>query len=76
MYTARARFHLVKIRADIVARQVQRLTPELPIYLDLRLGLRRSSSELAVGIACRRDLPHLRFDPFPPPRLNGRCPFS
>src|SRR5215471_1138825 len=55
MCTARARFHPVKIRADIVPRQVQHLAPELPIFLDLRLGLRRSPSELAVSVACRRD---------------------
>ena len=62
MCTARARFHPVKIRAHIVARQVQHLAPELPIFLDLRLGLRRSPSELAVCIACRRDPPHRRFE--------------
>src|SRR5215471_10053087 len=55
MCTARARFHPVKIRAHIVPRQVQHLAPELPIFLDLRLGLRRSPSELAVSVACRRD---------------------
>jgi hypothetical protein len=58
MCTARARFHPVKIRAHIVPRQVQHLAPELPIFL----GLRRSPSELAVGIACGRDPPHRRFE--------------
>src|SRR5438067_1827278 len=62
MRTARARFHPVKIRAHIVAGQVQHLAPELPIFLDLRLGLRRSPRELAVGIACRRNPPHRRFE--------------
>src|SRR6202049_3655235 len=47
MCTARAHFHPVKIRAHIVPRQVQHLAPELPIFLDLRLGLRRSASQLA-----------------------------
>src|SRR3984893_4200668 len=62
MCTARARFHPVKIRAHIVPRQVQHLAPELPIFLDLRLGLRRSPSELAVCIALRRDAPHRLFE--------------
>ena len=62
MCTARARFHPVKIRAHIVARQVQHLTPELPIFLDLRLGLRRSTRELAMCIASRRDPPHRRLE--------------
>ena len=62
MCAARARFHPVKIRAHIVPRQVQHLAPELPIFLDLRLGLCRSPSELAVCIACRRDPPHRRFE--------------
>jgi hypothetical protein len=62
MCTARARFQPVKIRAHIVPWQVHHLAPELPIFLDLRLGLRRSPSELAVGIACRRDPPHRRFE--------------
>src|SRR6516162_5943800 len=62
MCTAGARFHPVKIRAHIVPRQVQHLAPELPIFLNLRLGLRRSPSELAVCNACRRDPPHCRFE--------------
>src|ERR1700752_1367779 len=62
MRAARARLHPVKIRADIVPREVQPLAPELPIFLDLRLGLRRSPSELAVCIASRRDPPHRRFE--------------
>src|ERR1700686_2224571 len=62
MCTARARFIPVKIRAHIVPRQVQHLAPELPIFLDLRLGLRRSASQLAVGIAGRCDPPNRRFE--------------
>src|SRR3984893_13108320 len=62
MCTARARFHPVKIRAHIVPGQVQDLAAELPIFLDLCLGLRRSSGELAVRIAGRRDPPHRRFE--------------
>src|SRR5947208_572493 len=62
MCTARARFHPLKIRAHIVPRQVQHLAPELPIFLDLRLGLRRSPSELALWLACRRDPPHRRLE--------------
>src|SRR5882757_2986217 len=62
MGTGRARFHPVEIRAHIVPRQVQHLAPELPIFLDLRLGLRRSPSEFAVCIACRRDPTHRRFE--------------
>ena len=62
MGTGRARFQAVEIRAHIVPRQVQHLAPELPIFLDLRLGLRRSPSELAVCVACRRDPPYRRFE--------------
>src|SRR5438874_4590643 len=62
MCTGRARFHSVEIRAYIVPRQVQHLAPELPIFLDLRLGLRRSPSELAMCIARRRDPPHRRLE--------------
>src|ERR1700726_253780 len=62
MRAGRARLHPVKIRAHIVPWQVQHLAPELPILLDLPLGLRRSPSELAVCIACRRDPPHRRFE--------------
>src|ERR1700745_928322 len=62
MRAGRARFHPVEIRAHIVSWQVQHLAPELPIFLDLRLGLRRSPSELAVCIARRRDPPHRRFE--------------
>jgi hypothetical protein len=62
MGTGRARFHAIKIRAHVIPGQVQHLTPELPIFLDLRLGLSRSPSELAVSIACRRDPPHRRFE--------------
>src|SRR5690348_2862399 len=48
MCTARARLHPVKIRADIVARQVQHLTPELPIYLALCLGRAPNGSSLRL----------------------------
>src|SRR6202795_4071359 len=51
MRTGAARFHPVEIRAHVVPRQVQHLAPELPIFLDLRLALRRSASEFAVCIA-------------------------
>ena len=83
MCTARARFHPVKIRADIVPRQVQHLAPELPIFLDLRLALRRSPSELAVCIARRRDPPHRRFESRvleievnPKLRAWSECPYA
>jgi hypothetical protein len=62
MCTARARFHPIKIRAHIVPRQIQHPAPELPIFLDLRLGLRRSPRELAMRIARRCDPPHRRFE--------------
>src|SRR5438874_9123185 len=62
MCTGRARFHSVEMRAHVVPRQVQHLASELPIFLDLRLGLRRSPSEFAVCIACRRDPTHRRFE--------------
>src|SRR5207302_6524884 len=38
------------------SRQVQHLASELPIFLDLRLGLRRSPSEFAMCIASARRL--------------------
>src|SRR5437762_13104089 len=56
MCTGRARFHSVEIRAYVVSRQVQHLASELPIFLDLRLGLRRSPSEFAMCIASARRL--------------------
>src|ERR1700751_553508 len=62
MRGGRARFHPVAIRAHIVSWQVPPLAPGLPISPDLRLGLRRSPSELAVGVACRRDPPHRRLE--------------
>jgi hypothetical protein len=62
MCTARARFHPIEIRAHIVPRQIQHPAPELPIFLDLRLGLRRSPCELAMRIARRCDPPHRRFE--------------
>src|SRR5215467_12598537 len=62
MCTGRTCFHPVEIRAHIVPGQVQHLAPELPVFLDLRLGLRRSPSELAVCVACRRDPPYRRFE--------------
>src|SRR5689334_1785784 len=62
MCTGRARFHSIEIRAYVVPRQVQHLASELPIFLDLRLGLRRSASEFAVRIAWRRDPTHRRFE--------------
>src|SRR3954454_3683573 len=60
MGTARARSHPLEIRAHIVSREVQHLAPEAQISLDLRSGPRRSPSQFAVSIACRRDPPHRR----------------
>jgi hypothetical protein len=62
MRPARPRPHPVEIRAHIVPRQVQDLEPEPPIFLDLRLGLRRSPRELAVGGAGQRNPLYRRFE--------------
>ena len=62
MRTGGARFHPVEIGAQIVPRQVQDLAPELPIFLDLRLGLCRAPRELAVCIRGRGDPPNRRLE--------------
>src|SRR5687767_470011 len=44
----RAGLKTVEVGAGIGARQVQHLAAELPVFLDLRLGLGRAPRELAV----------------------------
>ena len=63
MRPSRARLHPIEIRAHVVPRQVQHLAPELPVFLDLCLGLRRPPSELAVRLASLHDPPHCRLKP-------------
>ena len=48
----------IEICADVVAGQVQHLTPKPPVLLDLRLGLRGPSGKFPVRVAGLRDPAH------------------
>jgi hypothetical protein len=45
------RLPAIKIDADVVPRQVQHLTPQPPVLLDLRLGFRRPSGKFPMPFA-------------------------
>ena len=48
----------VEVGAGVGAGQIQDLAAELPVFLDLRFGLRRASGELAVLLAGIGDRAH------------------